>query len=137
MNPPTTTPSKLWKKITPADAQLIALRVLAGESKSALGREYGISHQTVAHHCARAKETPCALSLALRDAATARRSGKPLAAAAALRRAADALARENTLFSGEGDASATRAALRDTAVALLHVDHAEARFAWKLARVAA
>lgn len=80
-----------WKKITPADAAEIALRAGAGESVSALAREYGIAPQTADYHAKNGKLTRDGFVDALREAAEYRRKGNLPAAVGALRAAADVL----------------------------------------------
>lgn len=82
--------AKKWKKLTPADVAEIRLRVQAGETKTALGREYGVAMQTIAYHVA-GKALRGAYSAALAGACEARRTGKLAQAAQHLTEAAEAL----------------------------------------------
>lgn len=85
--------AKKWKKLTPADVAEIRLRVQAGETKTALGREYGVAMQTVAYHV-QGKALAGAYAKALSAAAEARRRGDRALAARHLENAARALLEE-------------------------------------------
>lgn len=121
-----------WKKITPADAAEIAVRVAAGETMSSLAREYGIAHQTVSFHCKNAKITRDRFVEYLREAAAQRRRGNLADAAEALIAAAHALNGSRVVMVGRGDAPAVRASMADAGVALL-ADHC-GEFQWTIAR---
>lgn len=85
--------AKKWKKLTPADVAEIRLRVQAGETKTALGREYGVAMQTVAYHV-QGKALAGAYAKALSAAAEARRLGRCDLAALHLNAAAKAVISE-------------------------------------------
>lgn len=85
--------AKKWKKLTPADVAEIRLRVDAGETRTSLGREYGVSFQTVCYHM-KGKMLRGEYAEQLEAAVAARRSGNFEQAAQHLCKAAEAMMKE-------------------------------------------